>query len=95
MIFARSAHFCGKFIPVIERLDQGVIQPLSDEQSMSNSMSVGKGWPGARSRRAKFDVYRKTFVKQYLPHVQLYDVFEQPGNARSSALSSALMMAGQ
>jgi hypothetical protein len=95
MTFARSAHFCGKFIPVIERLDRGVIQPLSDEQSMSNSISAWKDWPWTGAGWPKFGVYRKAFVKQYLPHVHLHYIFEQPGNARSSALSSALMMAGQ
>jgi hypothetical protein len=62
---------------------------------MSNSISAWKDWPWTGAGQPKFDVYRKTFVKQYLPHVQLYDVFEPPGNARSSALPSALMMTGQ
>jgi hypothetical protein len=77
MIFARSAHFCGKCIPIIERLDRRVIQPLSDEQSMSNSISAWKDWRWTGAGRPKFDVYRNTFVKQYLPHVQLYDTFVQ------------------
>jgi hypothetical protein len=62
---------------------------------MSNSISAWKNRPWTGAGQPKFDVYRKTFVKQYLPHVHLHDFFEQHGNARSNALSSMLMMTGQ
>jgi hypothetical protein len=67
MIFARSAHFCGKFIPVIERLDRGVIQPLSNEQSMSNSILAWKDWPWTGAGRPKFGVYRPASLKEHGP----------------------------